>query len=228
MKHTSFSFLFFYKPRLSYPWPDLLPWLMTRVLLPLLAEIMERICSRWPLLLSVLAASPCPSPEGLLPAPPLTSRWPHRTPPDLSATFYSTFFFLSFCPPPYFCDDKMGLEGPLTGQLVPFCCSESGSTITRELLIQRALKILQQRGCCDLQELLLVGTGKQQSRSEGKNEQESPRRGDGDLVLYQGEVLGWPQCTSYLDVPRALRYDVCFLPVARCLCSSICIVCTFI
>lgn len=220
-----FPFEFFYKSRLSYPWPDLLPWLMTHVLLLLLAEIMELvICSRWPLLFSGLAASPCPSPEGLLPAPPLTSRSPRRTPPHLSATFYSTFFFLSFCPPPYFCDDKMGLEGPLTGQLVPFCCSKSGSTIIEELLIQHALKILQQRGCRDLQELLLVGTGKKQRRSErGKMSQSLPGE-----AMETCALPGWPQCMSHLDVPPPLRYDACFLPVARCLCSSICIVCTFI
>lgn len=219
-----FPFDFFYKSRLSYPWPDLLPWLMTHVLLLLLAEIMELvICSRWPLLLSGLAASPCPSLEGLLPAPPLTSCSPHRTPPHLSATFYSTFFFLRFCPPPYFCDDKMGLEGPLTGQLVPFCCSKSSSTIIEELLIQHALKILQQWGCCDLQELLLVGTGKKQRRSEGKNEPESPRRSDRDLCSTRVTSV-----YVHLDVPPPFRYDVYFLPVACCLCSSICILCTFI
>lgn len=199
MKHNSFSFWFFYKSRLSYPWPDLLPWLMTHVLLLLLAEIMELvICSCWPLLLSGLAASPCPSPEGLLPAPPLTSCSPCRTPPHLSATFYSTFFFLRFCPPPYFCDDKMGLEGPLTGQLVPFCCSKSGSTIIEELLIQHALKILQQWGCRDLQELLLVGTRKKQRRSErGKMSRSLPGE-----VIETCALPGWPQCMStWMSLP---------------------------
>ena len=84
----------------------------------------------------------------------------HSTPPDLSATFYSTFLFLRFCPPPYFGDDKMGLEGPLTGQLVPFCCSTlSGSTIIWEVLIQRAHKILQQRGCRELPQAAALAGG---------------------------------------------------------------------
>lgn len=65
----------------------------------------------------------------------ITRQSQHSTPPDPSATFYSTFFFLRFCPPPYFCDDKMGLEVPLTGQLVPFCCSKSGSVIIWEIII---------------------------------------------------------------------------------------------
>lgn len=92
MKCTTFFFLFFFfnkeKTRLSYPWPDLLLWLMTHILLPFLAEIMELvICIHWLALLAGLAASPCPSLEGLLPAPPLTSCSPqHRVNTPLPQT----------------------------------------------------------------------------------------------------------------------------------------------
>lgn len=84
--HCFFLFIYFFiyffqikkKSRLSYPWPDLLLWLMAHILLPFLTEVMELvICSCWLALLARLAASPCPSPEGLLPAPPLTSCSPH-------------------------------------------------------------------------------------------------------------------------------------------------------
>lgn len=46
-------------------------------------------------------------------------------PQDLSAAFCTTYFLIKSCPPPYFCDDKMRLEGPLTDHLVPLCCSKS-------------------------------------------------------------------------------------------------------
>lgn len=93
--------------------------------------------------------------------------------------------FLRFCPPPYFHDDKTGLEGLLTGQLVPFCCSKSGSTIMWEVLIQHALKIPQQWGCCDLSQSETLAGGDREGVGkiwERKNE-EPPRKGEGDLML---------------------------------------------
>lgn len=161
-----------------------------------------RSCSPW-------LAPPLPITRGA-PAStcsPLLLSTPHRppcTPPELAAPCYSTFFFLRFCTLPYLWDDKMGLGGPLTGQPVPVCCAKLGSIIIWEVLIQRALKILQWRGCHDLpQSAALADRDREGTEKfwEGKNEQESPRRGEGGVELYQSQVLGWPRCTSHLDIP---------------------------
>lgn len=128
MKCTALAFLFFFflnklKPSLSYPWPDVLLWLMTHVLVSSLTEIMECVTAVLGWLVPALAASPACHPRGScqhLCSPPAFHT--HRqlcTPPHLAATCCRTFFLLRFCPPPYLCDDKMGLGGPLTGQPVP-------------------------------------------------------------------------------------------------------------
>lgn len=121
----SYYFFFFnkLKPSLSYPWPDVLLWLMTHVLVSSLTEIMECVTAVLGWLVPALAASPACHPRGScqhLCSPPAFHT--HRqlcTPPHLAATCCRTFFLLRFCPPPYLCDDKMGLGGPLTGQPVP-------------------------------------------------------------------------------------------------------------
>lgn len=125
--HCSCLLIFFFfnklKPSLSYPWPDVLLWLMTHVLVSSLTEIMECVTAVLGWLVPALAASPACHPRGScqhLCSPPAFHT--HRqlcTPPHLAATCCRTFFLLRFCPPPYLCDDKMGLGGPLTGQPVP-------------------------------------------------------------------------------------------------------------
>lgn len=207
MKCTGFASLLFIfwnklKPSLSYPWPDVLLWLMTHVLVSSLSEIMECVTAVLGWLLPALAVSPARHPRGscqhLLLSPPHRQRC---TPPG--ATCCSTFLFLRFCPPPYLRDDKMGLGGPLTGQLVPACCAKLGSIIIWEVLIQCARKILQWRGCHDLPQPAALADRDREGAEfwEGKNEQESPRRAEGDADLYWSRVSGWPQGMSHLDIP---------------------------
>lgn len=120
--------------------------------------------------------------------------------------------FLRFCPPPCFHDDKMGLEGLLTGQLVPFCCSKSGSTIMWEVLIQRALKIPQQQGWCDLSqsETLAGVTEKEQRRSErGKMRRSLPGKvketSRSTRVRSQGDLSARPTWMSILHLHAILQ-----------------------
>lgn len=99
MKCTTFSFSFFFnkeKTRLSYPWPDLMLWLMTHILLSPFS------LRSWNLLFAFTGWHSLPvwlhppSLEGLLPAPPLTSCSPHRrvnTPLPQTCQLLSTAHF---------------------------------------------------------------------------------------------------------------------------------------
>lgn len=167
---------------------------MTHVLASSVTEIMECVTAVLGWLLPALAVSPARHPRGS--CQNLLLSTPHRqpcTPPDLAATCYSTFFFLRFCPPPYLCDDKMGLGGPWTGQLVPACSAKLGLIIIWEVLTQCALKILQWRGCHDLPQPAALADRDREGTEfwEEKNEQKSLKRGEGDVELHQSQVSGW-------------------------------------
>lgn len=105
MECTSFAFFFSFvfnklKLSLSYPWPDVLLWLMTHVLVSSVTEIMECVTAVLGWLLPALALSPACHPRG--------SCQPLCSPPALHITqaalhsptpgryFYSTFLSLRF------------------------------------------------------------------------------------------------------------------------------------
>ena len=205
-KHTTFSFFFFNKekPRLSYLWPDLLVWLMTHVLLSF--PFWDHGTCYLLLLLAGLAAPPALCRRGFCQPP----RSPHRRgnaplPQTRQRTLTAHYSSLGFVLLHTSEMTKWGWKGLWQVSSSLSAAPSQGSAIIWEVLIQRALKIPPAVRMLWPSPVSSSCWGRQ-GGAEGKNKQASPRRGEGDLVLYQSQISGWPQCRSLLCLQFYRRF----------------------